>query len=103
MLPARSRVRTPAEHTLVTRSGRRVTRGPIVLHALFGTDGPPAPPRAGFVVGRNVGNAVTRNRVRRRLREQVRGRLDTVPSGGLVVVRARPSAADATSEDLGRA
>lgn len=59
--------------------------------------------RAGFVVGRKVGNAVIRNRVRRRLREQMRTRLDRVPPGGLVIVRALPSAASASSMDLGRA
>ena len=32
------------------------------------------PPRVGFTVSKKVGNAVERNRVRRRLREVVRGR-----------------------------
>jgi ribonuclease P protein component len=34
--------------------------------------GDTAPPRVGFTVSRQVGNAVERNRVRRRLREAVR-------------------------------
>ncbi|CAJ65506.1 Ribonuclease P protein component (RNaseP protein) [Frankia alni ACN14a] len=61
------------------------------------------PPRAGFVVGRRVGKAVVRNRVRRRLREQVRARLDRLPPGTMVVVRALPEAASASSERLGQA
>ncbi len=30
--------------------------------------GPPGPPRVGLVAGRNVGNAVARNRAKRRIR-----------------------------------
>jgi ribonuclease P protein component len=61
------------------------------------------PARAGFVVSRKVGNAVVRNRVRRRLREQVRTRLDGLPPGTMMVVRALPDSATASSAELGRA
>jgi ribonuclease P protein component len=61
------------------------------------------PPRAGFVVGRKVGKAVVRNRVRRRLREQVRARLANLEPGTLILVRALPDAAAASSADLGQA
>lgn len=57
-------------------------------------------PRVGFVVGRSVGNAVRRNRVKRRLREVARGRLALVPAEALLVVRALPAAADATYAGL---
>lgn len=54
------------------------------------------PSRAGFVVSKAVGNAVTRNRVRRRLRALVRERLVDLPSGSTLVVRALPAAAQAS-------
>lgn len=61
-----------------------------MVHALA-TQGPPS--RAGFVVSRAVGNAVTRNRVKRRLRHLVADALPSVPRPVDVVVRALPSAA----------
>ncbi len=48
-------------------------------------------PRVGFVVSKAVGNAVVRNRVKRRLRHLV-ATLDA-PAGARVVVRALPPAA----------
>ncbi|MFR9730598.1 ribonuclease P protein component [Saccharopolyspora sp. MS10] len=59
------------------------------------------PARVGFVVSKAVGNAVLRHRVTRRLRHLVRDRLDLLPTGTLVVVRALPPAASASSRDLG--
>ena len=60
----------------------------------------PGPVRVGFVVGRSVGTAVTRNRVSRRLRAHLAQRLADLPGGLDVVVRALPSAADASFEQL---
>lgn len=60
------------------------------------------PPRAGFVVSKAVGNAVVRHRVSRRLRHLVADRLDGLPAGAALVVRALPPAADASSAELGR-
>ena len=59
-------------------------------------------PRAGFVVGRTVGNSVVRHRVTRRLRAVVLDQLDRLPPTADLVVRARPEAATATSVDLAR-
>jgi ribonuclease P protein component len=58
--------------------------------------------RAGFVVGRAVGNSVVRHRVTRRLRAVVRTELHRLPASADLVVRARPEAADASSELLRR-
>jgi ribonuclease P protein component len=47
----------------------------------------------GLVVGKKIGDAVTRNRVKRRIRHAVRPELDRLPPGTRVVVRALPAAA----------
>jgi ribonuclease P protein component len=64
-------------------------------------DVPPTPVRVGFVVSRAVGNAVTRNRVRRRLRHLLRERLTSLPPGTDVVVRASPGSAQRSYRQLG--
>ena len=61
---------------------------------------PPSGARAGFVVGKAVGNSVVRHRVTRRLRAAVREELDRLPATADLVVRARPEAATANSADL---
>ncbi len=58
--------------------------------------------RAGFVVSKAVGGAVVRNLVKRRLRHLVRDRLDRLPAGSLVVVRALPGAGEADHAQLAR-
>jgi ribonuclease P protein component len=58
------------------------------------------PPRVGFVVSKAVGNAVVRNRTKRRLRASVATRLTGIPAGLDLVVRANPAAADATWDEL---
>jgi ribonuclease P protein component len=55
---------------LAAASGTKVPAAAFVLQARQRTDG--GPPRCGFTVSKKVGNAVERNRVRRRLREIVR-------------------------------
>ena len=70
----------------------------LVTHALH-TEGDPV--RFGFVVGRSVGNAVIRNRVKRRLRAIAHDLLPTVSAGTAVVVRALPPAAGGSSAELG--
>lgn len=52
------------------------------------------------MVSKAVGTAVVRNRVKRRLRHLMRERLDVVPAGSLVVVRAQPESAGASYRDL---
>jgi ribonuclease P protein component len=54
----------------------------------------------GLTVSRKVGNAVTRNRVRRRLREIGRTQREQLATGCDFVVVALPSAANATFVEL---
>jgi ribonuclease P protein component len=119
VLPAQARLRRRPEFTAVVRSGRRAGRPTMVLHYLSERpehavpsslsrlatgDTPASPPgaRAGFVVGKAVGNSVVRHRVTRRLRAVMREELHRLPPTADLVVRARPEAGTATSELLHR-
>ena len=54
------------------------------------------------MVSKAVGNAVVRNRVKRRLRHLVRERLSSLPVAAVLVVRALPTASQATYDALRR-
>ena len=99
VLPAPYRLRRRPDFAAAVRNGRRAGRTRLVVHLEMSDDAGPLP-RAGFVVGRTVGDAVTRNRVKRRLRHVVRDRLAGLPSGARLVVRALPAAAAASSAEL---
>ena len=109
MLPAPRRLRRSAQFTSTVRRGRRAGSGRLVVHLAPGNsdlgaspDAPSAdcPAVAGFVVSRAVGPAVVRNRVRRRLSHLVAERLDRLPAGSELVVRALPAAASTRSSGL---
>jgi ribonuclease P protein component len=95
VLPAASRLRRRPEFTAVVRHGRRGARPSLVVHLDTISDGgvlTATGPRVGFVVSRAVGDAVTRNRVRRQLRHLMAGRLDMLPDHARVVIRVLPAA-----------
>jgi ribonuclease P protein component len=98
VLPAERRVRRRDDFTAVVRNGRRVGSPGLVLH--LSNDHSSRPARAGFIVGRAVGPAVERNRLRRRLRHLIAPRLERLPVGTMVVVRATPSAATRSGREL---
>ncbi len=97
MLPAGHRLTKGADFALTMRGGSRAGRARLVTHVALGR---PGPALVGFVVSKAVGNAVVRNRVQRRLRHLVRARLELLPPGTRLVVRALPAAATATSSEL---
>jgi ribonuclease P protein component len=98
MLPAERRVRRPEEFAVAVRDGRRVGASGLVLH--LRTTAGTAPSRAGFVVGRNVGTAVVRNRIRRQLRHLIAPRLVDLPVGTDLVLRALPAASTLSRREL---
>jgi len=69
--------------------GKRVSREGFVLQAL--AVGKDEPARFGFTVTKKVGNAVVRNRIRRRLREAVRlaGAAEAAAGTNYVIVGRR--------------
>ena len=104
MLPAEHRMRSSAEFAAVVRRGRRATRGTLTVQVLDGLSRDElalGPARVGFVVSKAVGGSVVRHTVARRLRHVVRERLDVIPGGTGLVVRASSSAAGVPSDRLG--
>ncbi len=62
----------------------------------------PVGPRIGFTVPRAIGNAVVRNRIKRRLREAVRSQLDQLSPQWSIVINPRRKAFDAPLPELRR-
>jgi ribonuclease P protein component len=88
----RSRLLRSADFEKTLRSGRRAA-SPYL--ALFVSDNELGRPRVGLAVSRKLGNAVIRNRIKRRLRELVRPLLRRAEGGCDVVIVARARAVDA--------
>ncbi|MBM7024850.1 ribonuclease P protein component [Clavibacter zhangzhiyongii] len=88
MLARRNRVTSGADYRTIVRRGRRSTTATAVVYALAGPADAPA--RFGFIVSKKVGNAVTRNLVRRRLKAVTAALLDGAPAGASVVIRVLP-------------
>lgn len=108
MLPARHRLRRAADFTAVLRrtgstraGGRLMVVYAVAPSVLTDVDTPTdLPPRIGFVVSKAVGGAVVRNRTKRVLRHLVAARLEGIPDGFDLVVRANPAAAGASTAEL---
>jgi ribonuclease P protein component len=99
VLPRASRLNASADFRSTIRGGVRVGRSTLVVHA-----GPVADRdtvHVGFVVSKAVGNAVTRNRVKRRLRHLAAAQLPATSGGVDLVVRALPRSADPTADLAG--
>jgi ribonuclease P protein component len=97
VLPRELRLRENRHFQFVYRRGRSWADRHLVVHAL-----PRSEPerRFGFVVGKKLGGAVQRNRVRRLLREACWAVLEHVPAGVHVVNVARAAAGEASLAEL---
>jgi ribonuclease P protein component len=85
------RLRKPGEFLLLQRRGARAQSEHFVLYASSGTAGERS--KLGITVSRRIGKAVTRNRVKRHVRECFRLKLRTIlPQGIAMVVIARKGA-----------
>ena len=97
MLARPHRLVRGSDYRSVVRRGRRYG-GPRLIVSVLDT-GEQRPVRFGFIVSKQVGNAVTRNTVRRRLKDACARQLP-LRDGVDIVIRALPSAAEAPFGDL---
>jgi len=95
-------VRDRAMFRAIARGRRRRSGALEVSAALLDTrrEPPIDPPRIAFAVGRSVGNAVVRNRVKRRLRAAAREHDAFLRPGWGYLVRATPPASSASYREL---
>ncbi len=93
----RYRLRSKDRFQQVRRQGRSY-KHPLVILVILPNDLPYS--RFGFTASKRIGNAVQRNRARRRMREAVRLRLDDIKPGWDVVFIARKAIADASFQDV---
>ena len=102
MLARAHRLTDGAGFASAVRRGRRSGGRTLVVHLDVVEDARPV--RVGFVVSKAVGTAVTRNRVKRRLRHLARELLSStetrLPGSAVLVVRALPASADAGYAEL---
>ena len=96
--PAVRRLKVSREFERVRKEGRAV-RGGLLILSVLPVDGEKRF-RVGLITSRRVGEAVARNRVRRRLREIVRRNQQALKGGIWFVVIARRLAAQTDSAAL---
>lgn len=99
MLPPRERLRSNRQFRQVFARGQSFADPLVVLHVLR-TPENPADRQAGFTASKKLGNAVVRNRTKRRLREGYRHLLPGLDLGYWAVFVARTRAASESAAAL---
>jgi ribonuclease P protein component len=95
--PRSIRVRSRADYLKIQRTGQKMGGRYLILLSM---DNELPTSRFGITVSRKTGNAVTRNRVKRRIKELQRFNRDSVVPGKDIVIIATRKAPEATFERM---
>lgn len=98
MLARKHRITDGQDYRVTVRRGSRAGTDCLMVATLLTS--PSAPSRFGFIAGKQVGNAVVRNRMRRRLKAIAAERLALAPTGFDAVVRLHPVSRELSWDDL---
>jgi ribonuclease P protein component len=93
VLARANRIVRADDYRNTVRRGRKSATAHCVVYVRSGS-APAGHVRFGFIVAKTVGNAVVRNTVRRRLKAIAHEKLDVLPEGTDVVIRALPGSID---------
>jgi ribonuclease P protein component len=96
-MPSPPRLTAPEEFRQAYREGTRIAHAQVIIHAVPRGAGPA---RVGIAVRRQIGGAVRRNRVKRRIREATSRTYAVLPAGIDVVIVPRAAAVDAPFDAL---
>jgi ribonuclease P protein component len=97
-MPALPMLRRRADFDEIGRRGRTQSSPLLVLRSLRTGRGET---RIGLSTPRTLGGAVQRNRIRRRMRELIRGRIGRIGPGWDLLLIVRPLATNASWDELG--
>ena len=91
------RLKSPRDFSVVYTQGKP-NFGKYVVVSVLPMDGKSS--RVGFAVGKKVGNAVMRNKIKRRLRAIMQGQAGRIVPGFDVIVGAKKRSVTASFQDL---
>jgi ribonuclease P protein component len=98
-MPDVGRLRGRRAFADLAQRGRTVRSGPLRVRYLAAPEDSSVGPSVGYAIGKRTGPAVTRNRIRRRLRAAVVSATTPLTSG-FYLISADPSAASVPFESL---
>lgn len=94
MLAKTARLTESGDFARATKSGLRYSSTNFVGYLYTNTESN-NPAKAGLIISKSVGGAVTRNRLARKIRHCIGNQYPALPTGGLLVIRGLNNSAKA--------
>ena len=99
MLPQGARLTASSDFARATKSGVRVTTQHFVGYLYISPVTNNDSAKCGLIINKTVGGSVKRHRLARKVRHAVAPLIATLPTGSLLVIRARKQSDDKSVQD----